>query len=155
MHLHRQGKLIRTHLKAARPGQIIVDPADMPESHKAAVGNRLVGARARVKILGPQAEEFIERHYRKSRRPKQTLEAADRLLFLSKSYGNERVGAACAKAVSLGISSVVKIESMLQAGAENFTPSAPAMPPARPPSGNVRGRAYFEQELRKGGRPDV
>lgn len=38
-----------------------------------------------MKILGPQAEEFIERHYRKSRRPKQTLEAADRLLFLSKS----------------------------------------------------------------------
>lgn len=155
VHLHRQGLLLRTHLKAASPGHIIIDPADMPESHKAVVGNRLVGAKGRVKILGPQAEEFIERHYRKSRRPKQTLEAADRLLFLAKSYGNERVGAACAKAVALGISSVVKIESMLEAGVEKFAPAAPALPPARPPSGNVRGRAYFEQELRKGGRPDV
>lgn len=155
VHLYRQGKLVRTHLKASGPGQIVVDPADMPESHKAAVADRLVGVKARVKILGLQAEEFIERHYRKSRRPKQTLEAADRLLFLAKSYGDERVGAACAKAISLGISSVVKIESMLQAGVEKFAPAAPAMPPARPPSGNVRGRAYFEEELRKGGRPDV
>lgn len=155
VHLHRQGKLLRTHLKATRPGQLIVNEADMPDSHKAAVSNRLVGAKARVKILGPQAEEFIESHYRKSRRPKQTLEAADRLLFVAKSYGNERVGVACAKALSLGISSVVRIESMLQAGVEKFTPAEPVMPPASPPSGNVRGWAYFEQELRKGGRPDV
>lgn len=155
VHLHRQGKLLRTHLKATLPGQIIVDPADMPESHKAVVGLRLVGARARVKILGPHAEDFIERHYRKSRRPRQTLEAADRLLFLAKSYGAARVSAACAKALSLGASSVVKVESMLQAGVEKYTPAAPIMVPSIRPSGNVRGRAYFEQELRKGGRPDV
>lgn len=155
VHLHRQGKLLRTHLKATRPGQLIVDQADMPEGHKAAVGLRLVGARARVKILGPHAEDFIERHYRKSRRPRQTLEAADRLLFLAKSYGADRVSAACAKALSLGASSVVKVESMLQAGVEKYTPDVPVMLDSIRPSGNVRGRAYFEQELRKGGRPDV
>lgn len=47
VHLHRQGKLIRTHLKAARPGQIIVDPADMPESHKAALPAIALSARGR------------------------------------------------------------------------------------------------------------
>lgn len=141
------GKFLWTHPRAQGSDQQVTDSLHMTENHRHAALQRLAGMKAHVRSIGLEAEDLIEAHYRSNQKPRSTARAATALVILADQYGPERVRIACAKALVLKKPSAGKVEGLLMAGLEGFEPEVLETPVPLPPSGNVRGSAYFASEM--------
>lgn len=76
--------------------------------------------------------------------PQQGFRSALGILRLAKSYGAERLEAACGRALALGALSYRSLESILRRGLDRQPP--PARPDATPAIAhqNVRGPKYYQ-----------
>ena len=75
--------------------------------------------------------------------PEHAYRACLGLINLAKRYGNDRVGAACQRALATGAVSYTSVKSILTAGLDQvpLTPPAPTPPP--PTHANLRGPDYY------------
>ncbi|MEP3638079.1 MAG: IS21 family transposase [Paracoccaceae bacterium] len=147
VHIFHEGTAIATHQRVNTIGQRITNPDHMPPSHRSASLTRLSGAKALVRDVGPNAVVFIERNFRRNKKPNDTAAAAIRLVTLTNVFSADRVDAACGKAVLLGAANPNKVEEILSSGLDAFTPDEEAVTEEQTPSGNVRGPAYFAEIL--------
>lgn len=98
----------------------------------------------------PHIGQAVERILSSKPHPHQGFHAALGLRSLAKRYGQDRLGAACRRALRLGAVSYTSLKSMLQRGLESQP--LPEAPEPIPPfdHDNVRGAAYYrlaEQEV--------
>ena len=141
------GKRVASHAREHGRRRFVTDPAHMPASHRAHLEwtpSRLIEWAGT--ISGPTAT-LAERILATKAHPEHGYRACLGLMSLARRYGNERTGAACARALAVGAISYTSVKSILAEGLDRVPlPSGPAPAPAPPEHENLRGADYWAQE---------
>ena len=92
--------------------------------------------------IGPQTRALIEAALVSRRHPQQAYRTCLGILGLAKRYSEERLEAACARALPAGIRSYKGVNNVLEAGLDQMPLEEPAS--ARlDPHANIRGPSYY------------
>ena len=133
---------VASHLRSRTPGRFSTLPEHMPEAHRRYLEwtpERLINWAEKV---GPQTGRFIQGALAARVHPQQAFRTCLGVLSLSKSYGDQRVEGACARALDCGIASYKGLKNILDAKLDQApTEEAPTLP--LPGHANIRGQAYY------------
>ena len=91
----------------------------MPENHKAVVEfNRYNGDyyRSKARMIGPDAREFVAALLDRVEAEEQAYKSCMAVINFSRTYGNERVNRACAKAIALHSINYTTLKNILKNG---------------------------------------
>jgi transposase len=97
-----------------------------------------------AKKSGPQTAELVENLMRSRPHPEQGFRSCLGVMSLGRTYGTERLEAACGRAISIRSYSYRSVQSILVTGLDS-RPLPPATPP--PPvrrHDSVRGAEYYQ-----------
>jgi transposase len=144
----QRGTRVWVHRRSHHAGGFTTIPEHMPHAHRAHLEwspSRLIRWGATV---GPHTTALVEQILASRPHPEQGYRSCLGLLRLAKQYGTERVEAASARAVLVGARSYRHVEAMLKHGLDRVPLDTEDSTPApRPAHANVRGPAYYQQEL--------
>ena len=135
---------IAAHVRSYKPGGFTTKPEHMPAAHRAHAEwspSRLIGWAA---TIGPSTATLVESILASRRHPEHGYRSCLGLLRLSKRYGQNRLEAACVRALAAGARSYKHVASILEhrldqvGDGESVTTTA-----SRPTHENVRGRNYY------------
>lgn len=135
---------IASHRRSLARGGFTTLAEHMPRSHRAQAEwtpSRILGW---AEKNGPQTRALCDAILMERRHPEQGFKSCLGILRLGKSYGAERLEAACARAHAVRGRSYRHVESILKKGLDR-TPQEDAASPERPPivHENVRGPDYY------------
>ena len=142
--LHK-GRRVASHPRARRKGYCSTNPdlcLRRTELTAEWSPSRLINWGRQV---GPQTGAFIEALLESKRHPEQGYRACLGILRLSKTYPQERVEAACARALAYNALSYKSVASILKNGLDRIDAESPQNETA-PSHENVRGAAYYAVE---------
>ena len=142
----QRGTRLWVHVRQHQPGFTTI-PEHMPHAHRAHLEwspSRLIRWGAPV---GPNTAALVEQILASRPHPEQGYRSCLGLLRLTKQYGPERVEAASARAVLVGARSYRHVEAMLKHGLDRLPLDPTDSSSPRSPHTNVRGPAYYQQEL--------
>jgi hypothetical protein len=143
----KDGQRVASHVREHGRRRYVTDPAHMPASHRAHLEwtpSRLV---AWAGTIGPDTAAVVERILVTKPHPEQGSRACLGIMSLARPYGEERMGAACRRALSSGAVSYTSLKSILAQNLDRLAlegASDPAPPP--PDHENLRGAAYWAEE---------
>lgn len=138
------GRRVASHRRSRTPGDHTTDPEHRPECHR----RYLEWSPSRLirwgETIGPATGAVIEKILASRRYPEQAYRSCLGLLRLGKSFGNDRLEAACKRALAFGATSYSSVRSILSKGldAEPLDSSPAPQQPALDHS-NIRGSDYF------------
>ncbi len=143
--LHK-GRRVAVHRRDPMPGAFTTEPAHMPKAHQ----KHLAWTPTRLidwgRSVGPETEVLITAILADRPHPEQGYRSCLGILRLAKQYGNERLEAACKRAVVVRARSYRHVHSILKSGLDRIDP-APSddstqtrLPLAHE---NVRGGDYY------------
>lgn len=139
---HR-GTRIASHLKGSRKGRHTTVDSHMPESHQQVAGwtaPKLIEWAAKI---GAPTEAAIHHVLGARKHPQQAYRACLGILRLAKTYGEERLNAACSRALRYNTVNWKSINSILKLGLDQ-QPAAERVQACLPFShDNVRGPGYY------------
>ena len=92
--------------------------------------------------IGDCAAALVEIILRERAHPEQGFRASIGILRLAKTYGRERLEAACRRAIEIGARSYSSVNSILKNNIDRRRPAMPADGPSIAHD-NIRGPAYF------------
>jgi transposase len=139
-------KRIASHAREHGRRRFVTDPAHMPASHRAHLEwtpSRLISWAGTV---SPATATLVERILATRAHPEHGYRACLGLMSLARRYGNERTGAACARALAVGAISYTSVKSILAEGLDRVPLPARATAPAPPDHENLRGADYWAEE---------
>jgi transposase len=140
------GKRVASHKREYGRRRYITDPEHMPASHRAHAEwtpSRLISwAGAISGDTAVLAEKMLDSRPH----PEHAYRACLGLMSLARRYGNERVGAACARALALGTTSYSSVKSILAEGLDKVPLAEAEQLPPPPEHENLRGAGYFAEE---------
>jgi transposase len=144
-HRHRR---VASHLREYGRRRYITDPAHRPASHRAHLEwtpSRLIKWAATV---SPAAAQVAERIMLAKPHPEHGYRACLGLMKLTRQYGNERVGAACQRALAINAVSYTSIKSILGQNLDRLPlPGVQlSLVPPPPAHSNLRGPEYYSGE---------
>ncbi|MGH2841974.1 MAG: Mu transposase domain-containing protein [Solirubrobacteraceae bacterium] len=145
----KAGVRVASHRREHGRCRYITDPAHMPASHRAHLEwtpSRLV---AWAKSVGPEVGELASRLLESRPHPEHAYRACLGLMGLARRYGNERVTAACARALSSGALSYSSVKSILSENLDRQPLARPSALPPPPLHENLRGAEYYTAESPK------
>jgi transposase len=141
-YFHR-GNRVASHRRSYQKGRHTTDPAHMPEAHRQAgewSPERLAKWAAKT---GPATEKLIRTVLGSRKHPQQAYRSCLGILRLGKAYGEERLEAACRRALTLGSCRYKSIESILKHRLDE-QPLEEQQELALPDThDNIRGPAYY------------
>jgi hypothetical protein len=145
--LHRHQR-VASHAREYGRRRYITDPAHMPASHRAHLEwtpSRLIRWAATV---GPAAAEVTRRILETRPHPEHGYRACLGLMSLAKRHGNERVAAACARALTVNAISYTSVKSILDQNLDRLPlPTVQlSLVPSPPAHENLRGPAYYTEQ---------
>ena len=110
-----RGERVASHLRSHARGRHTTVDEHMPERHRVA-GHKWSPQRLQrwAESIGTATGALIEQVLRARRHPQQSYRTCLGILSLAKSYGDERLDAACRRALTLGSHSVRSVESILK-----------------------------------------
>ena len=138
-----RSRRIASHLRSYRRGGFTTDSSHMPESHRRHLEwtpSRIVSWGQKV---GPATGEFAEGVLKSKPHPEQGFRSCLGIMRLGKQYGDDRLEAACKRALSARAFSYRSVESILKTGLDRQP--LPEQPRVRPHlmHENVRGPNYY------------
>ncbi len=141
--LFHKGTRVASHRRSHQRGSYTTVREHMPKSHQQYLDwtpERLIRWAEKT---GLATAAIIEQILASRPFPQQGYNACYGVMRLGKSYGDERLEAACARALALGTASYKSIESILKKGLDRrpLPEPAPAKEPVR--HENVRGPEYY------------
>jgi len=126
------------------------NPQHMPEKHKRYLERwnpeRMV---ALAKTQGVYVAEFVDKLMKRHKHPEQTYNTCRGIIFLSKTYGMDRLNMACKKALYLGYCSYKTVNEMLKNNREHMDEQLDLFASRLPEHQNIRGKQYYEQKLKE------
>ena len=143
--LHR-GKRVASHARSHVKGKHTTVTAHMPaahQKHREWTPSRLIDW---AKKTGPNAAALVEAILKERRHPEQGYRSCLGILRLGKSYGDERLEAACARALALSARSYRHVKSILETSLDRApAPEATAEPTTEQTAAHehVRGARYY------------
>ena len=138
-----QGQRVASHRRSHLRGRHTTAPEHMPEKHRR-MGEwspeRLIAWAGKA---GPDTAALVGKMMASRRHPQQAFRACLGIMRLGESYGNERLDAACRRALSLNTISYRSVESILKNGLDQKK-TEPVQESILPDDhGNVRGASYY------------
>src|SRR5579859_1703469 len=140
---------VASHVREYSRRRYITDAAHMPASHRAHLEwtpSRLVRW---ARTVGPAAAAMTQRILETKPHPEHGYRACLGLMSLARRHGNDRVQAACARALSVNAVSYTSVKSILEQNLDKLPlPHVQlSLVPEPPLHENLRGAAYYgEQE---------
>ena len=138
-----RSRRIASHLRSYKRGGFTTDSSHMPESHRRHLEwtpSRIVSWGQKV---GPATGEFAEGVLKSKPHPEQGFRSCLGIMRLGKQYGDDRLEAACRRALSARAFSYRSVESILKTGLDRQPlPEQPRVRP-HPMHENVRGPNYY------------
>jgi transposase len=140
------GRRVASHRRSyGRKGTATIVEEHRPKSHRqygAWPPSRIIGWAA---TMGPAVAQLVELILANKPHPEQGYRSCIALFRDAKRYPNERVDAACARAIALGAPNRRSVQSILLRGLDQLPLEEPA-PLRRAPHDNVRGADYFDRK---------
>ena len=136
-----RGKRVASHLRSTLPHRPTTIPEHMPSSHRRYRDWTHERIRSEAAKVGPDAETLIDVILRSRPHPEQGFRSAIGILGLVKRYGQERVDAACARALLLNARSYKSVAAILKNGTDRTAPPTEEAPILF--HANIRGRSYY------------
>ena len=144
--IFHRGQRVAVHVRNRHVrGRHTTDPAHMPLAHQ----RHLEWTPSRLitwgRTIGPQTATLIQAILADRPHPEQGYRSCLGLLRLGKRYGEDRLEAACARAVTVGARSYRHVDSMLKHGLDRLAVAEPSPPlPLTPVHAHLRGPAYYQ-----------
>jgi transposase len=116
-----QGQRVASHVRSALKGRHTTVAEHMPKAHREYAQwtpQRLI---AWAQKTGPATASLIETILRRRKHPQQGFRTCLGILRLSQSYGEERLEAACRRALLIGAYSYKSLDSILRNGLDRQT----------------------------------
>ena len=145
-----KGKRVASHVRSFQRGRYTTLPEHMPESHRKHMQwtpGRLLNW---ALTIGPGTRDVVRWQLDNRPHPEQGYRACLGLLNLVKRYGEQRLEAACRRALAIGSPRRKSIVSILEAKLDQHPELLPAGAESRPTTPathrNVRGPDYFRND---------
>jgi transposase len=141
-----KGNRVASHKRSYVRGQHSTIAAHMPESHKrylAWTPSRIIRWAAHT---GPSTEALVKKIMERKAHPEQGFRSALGIIRLGRRYGNERLEAACTRALVMKAFSYRSVHSILQHNLDGKELPLPATAPAIDHE-NIRGNTYYKENL--------
>ncbi len=137
------GKRVASHRRSRQPGHHTTLAAHMPRPHREYAQwtpRRLVDWAHKT---GPATGQLIEHILTHRRHPQQGFRSCLGILRLGKTYGQDRLEAACRRALHIGTASYKSIASILKHGLDREPVPEPEQPTLSIDHDNIRGPKYY------------
>jgi transposase len=138
---HR-GQRVAAHVRSSAPRQHTTVREHMPSSHRRYADWTPESLRRQAGEIGHHTAVLVEVILRERSHPEQGFRASVGILRLAKTYGRERLEAACTRALEIGARSYSSVNSILRNNLDRRRPAMPADGPAIAHT-NIRGPTYF------------
>jgi hypothetical protein len=152
MECFHKGVRVASHLRSFQPGGQTTHEEHRPPSHQRYLEGTPSRVRHGANQIGHYCSKVIEAIFQRQMHPQQCLQMGLGILRLAKSYGNDRLEAACLQATRLRSASYKNIASILKYGLDQSAPTDNAIPiteaalcPLMEHS-NIRGAGYYQTE---------
>lgn len=140
--LHK-GQRVAAHARSALAGRHTTRTEHMPKSHQKHLEwtpQRLLNWGERI---GPATCSIIRRLLEDKPHPEMGYRSCLGVFSLARRYGEARLEAACARALTIGSPKRKTVQSILEAGLDRHAELLPAAATPLPTHGNVRGSDYY------------
>ena len=142
----RKGRRIATHVRSHIPGKHSTLSEHRPKKHQDLEWT-VVRFTEKGRAVGPYTATLLELILQSRKHPELGYRSCLGVLRLGSRYTNERLEAACRRAVAMNACSYRSIKSMLATGFDRQPLEAPDIAAAhREIHANVRGAAYYGKE---------
>jgi len=138
---HR-GQRVAAHVRSSSNRKHTTVREHMPSSHRRYADWTPERLRRQAGETGRHTAALVEIILRERTHPEQGFRACVGILRLAKTYGRERLEAACARALEIGARSYSSVNSILKNDLDRRRPATPADGPAIAHD-NIRGPTYF------------
>jgi transposase len=140
--LFQHGKRVAAHLRSQRPGRFTTLAEHRPKSHQRYLEWTPSRILEWVKTIGPDCARVVEKIMADRPHPEQGFRSAMGIIRLGKTLGNDRLEAACRRALHFGTCSYTSLKSILQNNLET-QPLEQELPLPSPAHENLRGGPYY------------
>ena len=139
-----RGQRVASHPRSYQKGSHSTLAEHMPPNHRKYAEWSPERFLRWAKKIGPSTLELAERIFASRKHPQQAYRSLLGILRLGKSYTDERLEAACRRALAINALSYRSIESILKNNMENKPlPVRTAASPVAPGHQNIRGAGYY------------
>jgi transposase len=138
------GVRVASHARSYEPGMTTVEQ-HRPESHRRYLEWTPTRLTSWADNVGPCTAALVEQIKNRALHPEQSLRSCLGLARLGQRYGENRLEAACARAVRAGACSYKSVESILNKRLDEVSNVEPLTHGASVIHDNIRGAAYFDQ----------
>ncbi|KAB2910166.1 MAG: IS21 family transposase [Hyphomicrobiaceae bacterium] len=136
------GRRIAAHVRSSSNRKPTTLSEHMPSSHRRYAEWTPDRLQRKAAGIGPQTAILVEVIMRERTHPEQGFRSCVGIIGLAKSYGPERLEAACSRALEIGARSYTSVVSILKNNLDRNRPATPAEGPAIVHA-NIRGSTYF------------
>jgi transposase len=137
-----RGMRVAAHVRSSSNRGHTTVREHMPSSHRRYADWTPERLRRQAGEIGRHTAALVESILRERTHPEQGFRACVGILRLAKSYGRERLEAACSRALEIGARSYSSVNSILKNNLDRQRPETPADGPAIAHD-NIRGPTYF------------
>ncbi len=141
----REGRRVASHRRSHVKGGHTTLPEHMPSSHRRYADWTPTRMIEWASQTGPYTGKLVQQILESRPHPEQGFRSALGIMRLAKSYGSERVEAACERALSIKARSYRSVRSILENKLDGKV--QPAKEEAPIEHANVRGPAYYGREV--------
>ena len=138
---HR-GKRVAAHRRSSANRKHTTVPAHMPSAHRRYADWTPERLRSQAGGIGPNTAALIDLILRERRHPEQGFRASIGVLRLTKTYGVDRLEAACERALEIGARSYTSVNAILKNSLDRRRPETATDGPVILHH-NIRGAGYF------------
>jgi len=135
---------VASHARSFMPGRHTTCAEHMPPAHRAHASWTPERIRRWVGRTGPEARRMADEIMSSRLHPQQGFRACLGLIRLGKSYGTDRLEAACRRALAAGATSYRSVASILKSGLDRQELEPPAED-RKVEHDNVRGAEYYRE----------
>lgn len=139
----RRGVRVAAHVRSHDKGRHTTAPEHMPVAHQAYAHWTPARLIAWAGNTGPATAGLVETLMARRAHPQQAFRACLGIMRLGKTYGDERLEAACARAIRLGAFSYRSLESILRRRLDQHPLPLEAPATTSPAHDNLRGPDYY------------
>lgn len=136
------GKRVAAHVRSSANRKHTTVREHMPSSHRRYADWTPERLRRQAGEVGRNTSALVEIILRERAHPEQGFRACVGILRLVKTYGRERLEAACGRAIEIGARSYSSVHSILKNNLDRSRPAQPTDGPAIVHD-NIRGPTYF------------
>ncbi len=138
---HR-GQRVAAHVRSSANRKHTTVREHMPSSHRRYADWTPERLKRQAGEIGRHTAALVEIILRERAHPEQGFRASIGILRLAKTFGRERLEAACSRAIEIGSRSYSSVNSILKNNLDRRRPATPADGPAIAHD-NIRGPTYF------------